>query len=138
MINSLTEYLLRYAFDHGIGYEIEPLKSDTPPRAVVDCKLIIVNSNWYKKEEIPFTIGHEIGHIMNGDTVFDCQSPIIYYPLERNADRFSVDLIFNYSLKCEDAIREPGVFIEQYGIPTRMLNYATEVFAKNRSLLLEA
>lgn len=34
-------------------------------------------------------------------------------------------------------IKEPGIFIEQYGIPTRMLDYAKTVFAKNRSLILE-
>lgn len=135
MINSLVDYLLQYAFEHGIGCDIEPLDTNTPPRAVIEYSLIIINSNWHKKEEIPFTIGHEIGHIMNGDIIFDCQSPSIYYPLERNADRYSVDLIFNYSLKFENPLREPGIFIEQYGIPYRMLDYTKDIFRKNKEYL---
>lgn len=135
-MNNLIEYLLNYAFDNKIGYEIRKLDPYFPPRAVLDDNLIIINSNWHNREEIPFTIGHEIGHIMNNDQVEKCQSPTLIYPYELNADKYSLNLIFNYSLDQEIIIQEPGIFIQQYGIPLRMLNYATELFWNNKEKVL--
>ena len=138
MEEDLSRYLFKYAKQHGISCVWEPLSDHKPAYAVVNYKLIIVNQNWYRQEEIPFIIGHEIGHILNGDIVCNCQGRYAVYPYEIKADKNSFDIIFDYSLRYGSLITEPGIFIEQYGIPLRMLDYATEVFAKNRSLLLGA
>lgn len=138
MEEDLIKFLFQYAHDHGIDCSWESLDAHKPAYAVVNYNFIIVNKNWFRKTEIPFTLAHEIGHVLNGDIICNCQSRYAVYPCERNADRYAFDLIFIYSLRYGSVITEPGIFIEQYGIPPRMLDYATEVFAKNRSLLLEA
>lgn len=138
MEEDLNRYLFRYAFDHGITCVWESLSAHTPPFAVVNYNFVIVNANWYRKTEIPFTIGHEIGHVLNGDIICNCQNRYAVFPCEQQADRFSFDLIFDYSIKYDSVIIEPGIFLEQYGIPTRMLDYAAIVFTKNRNLLLKA
>lgn len=138
MGEDLTKFLFQYAKEHGIYCTWESLSDHTPPYAVVNYNFIIVNKNWFRKTEIPFTIGHEIGHILNGDIICNCQARYAVFPCEKNADRFAFDLIFDYSIKNDKLITEPGIFIEQYGIPVRMLDYAASVFAKNKNLLLEA
>lgn len=136
MEEDLNKYLFNYASKHGITCVWESLNAHTPPFAVVNYNFIIVNKNWFRKTEIPFTIGHEIGHVLNGDIICKCQSRYAVFPCEQKADRYSFDLIFDYSIKYDNVITEPGIFLKQYGIPARMFEYAINVFRKNRNLLL--
>lgn len=93
---------------------------------------MIINTNVSNKYELPFIIGHEIGHLMNHDDVVDCYAPTVTYYFEREADKFSLGLIFNYALQQGNMIREPQLFIHQFGIPQRMLNQAMKLFLSNR------
>lgn len=133
-MNNLIEYLLDKAFRNGIGYEIAPLDKDFPSRALPEYKLIIINSNWKNKNEIPFIIGHELGHLMLGHT------SISYYSTqtantkcEYEADQYSLKLIYKYSIEQGNHFEEPYQFIEQFGIPERMLSDAKTLFKENKN-----
>lgn len=56
--------------------------------------------------------------------------------MRKKADKYSFDLIFDYFLETDGSFIEPGTFIEQYGIPIRMLDYAQTVFREKQSQLI--
>lgn len=130
-MNDLIWYLLNFALAHDINYELQKLPPYFESRALPESDLIIINTGWHNTNEIPFTIGHEIGHIMNHDNISKCQPQTANYPLELAADKYSLNLIFKYTMKMNLMIREPQTFIEQFGIPERMLIPAAELFKQN-------
>lgn len=134
-MNDLVMYLLNYALDHNISYELQKLPPYFESRAIPQADFIIINTNWHRANEVPFIIGHEIGHIMNHDNIKKCQPQNASYPLELAADKYSLNLIFKYTLKIDSMIQEPQTFIEQFGIPERMLIPAKELFKSNKELI---
>lgn len=135
-MNDLMSYLLNYASENDIGYILEQLPSEFESRALLDNRLIIINTNWYDTNELPFIVGHEIGHIMNGDNFEKCQPESAAYPLELTADKYSLRLIFNYAAGLDSMAHEPQTFMEQFGIPERMLLSTKELFKNNKELIL--
>ncbi|NRO50424.1 hypothetical protein [Lactobacillus helveticus] len=115
----LIEYLLNCAFKHGISYTLVQSEPDDPAISFKQERKMYINTNWRNSNEIPFIIGHEIGHLMLGD------QGIMYYESfsgqnseEHSADLYSLNLIYNYSAKKGDSFQEPGTFIQNYGIPS--------------------
>lgn len=45
----------------------DQLNKYTPPAASPKFNSIVMNTNWYKKSEIPFQLAHELAHIINKD-----------------------------------------------------------------------
>lgn len=134
-MNDLIWYLFNFALDHNISYELQKLPPYFESRALPQENFIIINTNWHRTNEIPFIVGHEIGHIMNHDNIERCQPQNASYPLELAADKYSLNLIFKYTLKMDLMIQEPQTFIEQFGIPERMLIPAKELFKNNKELI---
>lgn len=48
---------------------------------------------------------------------------------ENSADLYSLNLIYNYSAKKGDCFQEPGTFIQNYGIPSRMMTATKKLFS---------
>ena len=134
-MEDLVKYLLKYAFDHGISCALIRREQTYQSVALPDKKLIVINQNSKNKFELPFIIGHEIGHIMNGNVngAFYCGKPV--NSEERLADLYSLNLIYGYASNQFDNFEEPVQFIEQYGIPDRMLDDAYRLFKKNDDLV---
>ena len=134
-MEDLIKYLLKYAFDHGISCALIRREQNYQSVALPDKKLIVINQNSKNKFELPFIIGHEIGHIMNGDVngAFYCGKPV--NSEERLADLYSLNLIYGYASNQFDTFEEPIQFIQQYGIPDRMLDDAYRLFKKNDDLV---
>ena len=134
-MEDLIKYLLKYAFDHGISCALIQRKQSYQSVALPDKKLIVINQNSKNKFELPFIIGHEIGHIMNGNVngAFYCGKPV--NSEERLADLYSLNLIYGYASNQFDNFEEPVQFIQQYGIPDRMLDDAYRLFEKNNDLV---
>ena len=134
-MEDLVKYLLKYAFDHGISCALIRREQSYQSVALPDKKLIVINQNSKNKFELPFIIGHEIGHIMNGNVngAFYCGKPV--NSEERLADLYSLNLIYGYASNQFDNFEEPVQFIEQYGIPDRMLDDAYRLFKKNDDLV---
>lgn len=133
-MDDLITYLLQFAFDHGISCAFIWKSEAYQSVALPEKDLIVINQNCRNKQELPFVIGHEIGHIMKGDsgTAFYCNKPI--NSEERLADLYSLNLIYDYASDQFDTFEEPIQFIYQYGIPIRMLDDATELYKKKSSL----
>ena len=67
-MEDLMEWLINYAFDHHIGVQLTSfLQPMTPSTSFSDYRLVVINTRWHKPNEIPFSLAHEIGHVMNGD-----------------------------------------------------------------------
>ena len=133
-MEDLLKYLLKYAFDHGISCALIRREQSYQSVALPDKKLIVINQNSKNKFELPFIIGHEIGHIMNGDVngAFYCGKPV--NSEERLADLYSLNLIYGYASNQFDTFEEPIQFIYEYGIPIRMLNDTIELYKKKSNL----
>ena len=134
-MEDLLKYLLKYAFDHGISCALIRREQSYQSVALPDKKLIVINQNSKNKFELPFIIGHEIGHIMNGNVngAFYCGKPV--NSEERLADLYSLNLIYGYASNQFDNFEEPVQFIQQYGIPDRMLDDTYYLFKKNNDLV---
>lgn len=79
-------------------------------------------------------MGHEIGHIMNGDNnaAFYCGKPVNFE--EHLADLYSLNLIYNYAANQFDNFEVPIQYIRQYGIPLRMLDDTIDLYKRNNKL----
>ena len=76
-MNELIEYLLNYAFDHGIGYKLVHADPYDPSLSLKKHNLMVINLNWHNQSELPFIIGHEIGHFILGDDKYgEPENPI--------------------------------------------------------------
>lgn len=118
-MKEVIEYLLNFAFSKGFGFILtDKLKPNTPSCANPKKNKIIINMNWHDKNELPFQIAHEIGHMLNGD------EGILYYSsyssrskIERSADDKAIDLLFSYCLDMDKVTTNYSDFMEYYGIP---------------------
>ena len=134
-MEDLIKYLLKYAFDHGISCALIQREQSYQSVALPDKKLIVINQNSKNKFELPFIIGHEIGHIMNGNVngAFYCGKPV--NSEERKADLYSLNLIYKYASSQFETFDEPGIFMEQFGIPYRMKGDVYRLFKENDDLV---
>ena len=131
-MNELIEYLLNYAFDHEIGYKLVCADSYDPSLSLKKHNLMVINLNWHNQSELPFIIGHEIGHFILGD------EGIMYYSSfsgqnseEKSADLYALNLLYDYACNNGQYFEEPGQFIQMYGIPERMTTAAKNLFKHN-------
>lgn len=134
-VNDLIQYLFNFAFDHNIGVLLLSTSKEYNSLADKTKKTIIINTNWKNQNEIPFIIGHEIGHLMDGEPCLSYFCGTSLSSKERTADLFSLNIIFEYATLQYDSFEEPIQFIQQYGIPNRMLDDAYRLFKKNNDLV---
>lgn len=131
--NELINYLFNYAIVRDIGhvcYEVNPYY---PSLAWKEKREIGINMNWHNQAEVPFTIGHEIGHIMIGGPNLKQLCGIAYgtqIAEEMPADIYSLHLLYKYSCAQEDNFYDPLSFVRAYGIPNRMIGEAYKMFAE--------
>lgn len=125
----LIRYLLNYAFDRGYSYRLLKAGPYDPALSFKEENYIAINMNWHNVNELPFIIGHEIGHLELGE------QGVMYYTSyagknseEKQADAYSLKLLYEYALACEHHFREPYQFLKVYGIPLRMLSAAKALF----------
>ena len=129
----LIDWLLAYAKKHEIVVEFVDVNPTYRPLSLKQRRLAIININWYRPEEVPFSIGHEIGHIMlaNGDLDSHRNQTFAGHNSEEDpADIFSVKLIYDYSCRKGDCFEEPGLFMQSYGIPDRVTDITKELFKR--------
>ena len=68
MNEEIVNKLLEIA--HNLNIEVfwsDQLNKYTPPAASPKFNSIVMNTNWYKRSEIPFQLAHELAHIINKD-----------------------------------------------------------------------
>lgn len=133
-MNSLTNDLLNYAFDHGITYiltrKLEPL---TPSIADPLNNLVIINMNWCHPRELPRLISHEIGHVLNHDSgILYFASPTAHSKIEVAADVTGLKILLPmYYNKYFDTIDSHNInydmVMTQLCIPDRLSKYVKKI-----------
>lgn len=130
----LIDWLLAYAKRHKIIVEFVWVNPTYHPFSLKDHRVAFINMNWHRQEEVPFSIGHEIGHIMlaSGEIALNRNQTFVEHNSEEDpADIFSVKLIYDYSCKMGDCFEDPGLFMQSYGIPSRVIDITKELFKAN-------
>lgn len=126
-MNNIIEKLGNYAMDNGIGVEmcglLDPL---TPAACNTVTKKVVINTNWYRPKQIPFTFAHEIAHILNGDV----ENRILYFSsaasaskIELAANTTAIKLLTPYYVgeRPEEYIRS-SEFMDIFDIPGHLEN----------------
>ncbi|WP_334341211.1 ImmA/IrrE family metallo-endopeptidase [Companilactobacillus sp. HBUAS56275] len=130
-MSDVTTYLLNYALDHHIGFEfLNGLDSDWPSVAIPERNMMFINTNWYKQEEVPMIIAHEIGHMIDGDScyLYD-QSTISRLKSENSANLIAINLLMKYCSDNDIEFNNSMTFLTQFNIPQRYENSVRKIIA---------
>ncbi|WP_297952811.1 hypothetical protein [uncultured Lactobacillus sp.] len=131
--NQLITYLFNYAYEHDIGYVFFESDPNNPSLSFKNEREICINMNWHHHSpEVPFTVAHEIGHIMDGRPNLKQYNCCLDYggldDEERDADIYGLHLIYQYSCGQEDNFYDPIAFVQSYAIPERMIKETYKMF----------
>lgn len=101
-MNEIITDLLNYALDHKIGIVMtKELSSDSPSYVIPNLNTIFINSGYKDKQQIPFHIAHEIGHMMDSD--FNKTNALYFTPtkakFELSANKKAIDILLPFYLK---------------------------------------
>lgn len=120
-MNEVERYLFNYAMDHDIGFEfLNGLDSDWPSVAIPERNKMFINTNWYKQEEVPMIIAHEIGHMLNGDSCYMYnKSSIAKINAESAANKIAIDLLLQYCRDNDIHFNSYIMFLQQFCIPLK-------------------
>ncbi|QGV03969.1 ImmA/IrrE family metallo-endopeptidase [Lactobacillus acetotolerans] len=129
--NDIIEWLTNYAKDNNIDVEFVHNRPDYACQAIPEYQMVIINLNWKNQKEIPFAIGHELGHIICKHNVSNYyQSFNSTSKMEHEADLFSIKLLLCYAVNTNQTLTNPYQFINQFGIPTKMYEDTKMIFKK--------
>ena len=120
-MEDLMEWLINYAFDHHIGVQLTSyLQPHTPSTSYGDYRLVVVNTRWYKHNEVPFSLAHEIGHVINGDRGVHAYTATAETKEEHAANVTGIKLLLAYCQEHDIYFDNPVVFCQQFGAPLEL------------------
>ncbi|APU45155.1 ImmA/IrrE family metallo-endopeptidase [Limosilactobacillus fermentum] len=120
-MEDLMEWLINYAFDHHIGVQLTSfLQPMTPSTSFSDYRLVVINTRWHKPNEIPFSLAHEIGHVMNGDRGVHAYTAVADTKEEYAANITGIGLLLKYCQEHDIHFTNPIEFCERFGIPMEL------------------
>lgn len=117
----ILDYLFDIALKNGIAIvQTKDLASETPSLSLNARRAIIVNMNWYNRNEIPFIVAHELSHMVNNDSFILYKSTATSkIEIEGVANKNAISMLISY-LKIEGIDdMNPVQFMEQFGIPCK-------------------
>lgn len=122
MENDLIRWLINWAFDHDIGVTItSDLPADFPSSASSRQRKILFNTNWQNKNELPFILAHEIGHLLDHDEGINYySSATIHNKTEYQANCTAIDLLLQYCQRNDMDVDNPISFCECFGVPIEL------------------
>lgn len=122
MENNLVQWLMNWAFDHGISVTMtSEIKKDLPHCASAAKKAVVINMNYGNSGEIPFALAHEIGHIVDDDSgIRYYDSATLHDKAEYRANVFGIQLIQQYCKHEDIHISNAVKFCEVFGVPSRL------------------
>jgi len=87
---------------------------------VPERNMMFINANWYKHEELPMIVAHEIGHMLNGQTcyMYD-KSTVGKINAESEANKKAVELLMNYCIDNDIEFNSYIMFLQQFCIPIK-------------------
>lgn len=128
-MNSLIDWLSAYCNKNGITIDFQ---TKFPTCSLVEKRFILINTNQTKKDEYPFAIAHEIGHINSEDAgVYYFASAHNSYSSEHQADVFAVKLIYDYCKENDIQFDNAQLFTDQMGIPCKLVDDAGKILGSD-------
>lgn len=118
-MDEIMRWLCKFAYDHNIAVTIDNVhfKSDVPSTCYD--KHVLINTNWDKKEELPFIFAHELGHALNDD------DGVLYYStsasqskIESEANSQAIDIMLEYSQAIDETPADYLTFMHSYNVPS--------------------
>lgn len=125
-MNNLVTWLMNYALDHNISCIFNKLNADIPSCAIPDKRTIIINTNG-DANTLPFTIAHEIAHVLDDDTgILYYQSYSSHMKFEHAANKKAIAILMQYCQENNIALESYIAFAERFGIPGTLFDTVCE------------
>ena len=117
--NKVIKWLMNYAMEHQYGVTFcYTAENDDPSEAFPEYRTAVINANWKNIDEIPFIIGHELGHLFLGHEKSEYHSSSVNsIRLEREANEFSLYLLTEYCDLHDIYFYNMYTFAASFGIP---------------------
>ena len=93
--DEVIRWLMNFGLDHQFGITFSyAAEDDDPSESFPEFRTAVINANWKNIDEIPFIVGHELGHLMLGHSrkEFD-ESPAKRIRMEKEANEYSLYLL---------------------------------------------
>lgn len=121
-MSDVTTYLLNYALDHHIGFELlNGIDSDWPSVAIPERNMMFINTNWYKQEELPMMVAHEIGHMLDDTSCINYDTNnIVKTKSECRASKLGLDILIDYCHRMDYEFNTIDAFMHQFKIPQNL------------------
>ena len=132
-MDEIITWLLNYAYDHGIGVVVFHRDSHIPSMASKPDNMIAINMNWKPHSEIPFSIAHEIGHIISGDNGHFLPTKAAQTQAERRANREAVKILMEWADSHDVEVTTPQRFSECFGVPNTLSDSINEEFGEYKA-----
>ena len=117
-MNEVITWLMNYCMDHDIGIIYKKnLPQTAPSDSWHNPKLIIFNANYYKVNERPFMLAHEIGHVVEEVPEY---YKLAYLGIEKgefSANRFAINLLSLYCMENDIWYETYYDFAQAFDIP---------------------
>lgn len=130
-MDDIISWLANYAFDHGIGVTMSTdLSPDCPSFALANPKNIVINLNWSPRAEIPFSMAHEIGHVINGDNGHYQLTSVAHSKAEHDANIIAFQILREWAESHDVAVSEPYLFMSCFAIPCNLSDQVAEEYTR--------
>lgn len=122
-MDEILSWLCDYCLKHKIGVQYIGFMNPHDPSVCYEWpRLIIYNDHWYKPNEKPFILAHEIGHVMCGTTICYNINDGIEINRSKNecdANKFAIELLMKYCEETDINFSNRYQFANAFGIPKR-------------------
>lgn len=118
--NEVIKWLMNYALDHQKGITfIYTVDKEETSESFPEFSTAVINANYKNIDEIPFIIGHEIGHLILGHTKEKFYaSPANRIRMERDANKYSLHLLREYCDLHDIHFENELNFAQSFGVPS--------------------
>lgn len=131
-MDNVLQWLMNYCLDNDIGVVYKnDLPSTAPSDSWCNPKLVIFNGNYYKENEKPFMLAHEIGHVIEGNPEFYHLAYLGREKGEFSANRFAINLLRIYCLENDIHYSTYYDFAKAFAIPKQQYYVLEFVFSSH-------
>ena len=136
-MDEVIDWLLAYCRHHGITVvTCCEWPHDWPSQANPKERLVLYNPNWQPVNERPFTLAHEIGHIIDQDPpAYACEYVSVGEEYESSGNRTAISLLLQYSRTHGWYFQTPEALMQTFGIPQSFIVDAEWAFWHRLQLL---